>query len=212
MTEAISRALVVIDVQNEYVTGGLRIEYPPVQESLNHIGQAMEAAHAAGIPVIVVQNRAPTTAPLFAHGSDGWQLHPVVASRHRDHWVEKTLPGALAETDIARWTRQRGINTLTLVGYMTQNCVASTAVEALHQGFAVEYLQDASGTVSYANEEGLVSAQEMHHVYDVVLQSRFAAVCSTQQWIKALAHGKPLARSTIFASHQSAFEQGDGVV
>ena len=54
MTETTKRALVVIDVQNEYVTGGLLIEYPPVQDSLRRIGLAMEAAHQAGIPVIVV--------------------------------------------------------------------------------------------------------------------------------------------------------------
>lgn len=204
MTEATKRALVVIDVQNEYVTGGLLIEHPPVQDSLRHIGLAMDAAHAAGIPVIVVQNRAPATAPLFAHGSDGWQLHEVVSSRHRDHLVEKSLPGALAETDIARWTRQRGINTLSLVGYMTQNCVASTAVEALHQGFAVEFLEDASGTVSYANAQGQVSAQEMHRVYCTVLQSRFAAVCLTRDWIDSLQTDRALPRTTIYQSHLDA--------
>ena len=209
MTETTKRALVVIDVQNEYVTGGLLIEHPPVQDSLRRIGQAMEAAHQAGIPVIVVQNRAPVTAPLFAHESEGWQLHEVVGSRHSDHYVEKTLPGALAETDIARWTRQRGINTLSLLGYMTQNCVASTAVEALHQGFAVEFLEDASGTVSYANAQGNVSAQEMHRVYCTVLQSRFAAVCTTRDWIDSLKGGNALPRSTIYHSHADAMKQAD---
>ena len=116
MTAKSPRALVVIDVQNEYVTGNLRIAYPPVAQSLRHIGEAMDAAHANGVPVIVVQNKAAPTAPLFAHGSDGWQLHPVVAGRHRDHWVEKSLPGALAETDIAAWIAARGINTLSLCG------------------------------------------------------------------------------------------------
>src|SRR3546814_4933159 len=36
------RALVVIDVQNEYVTGNLRIEYPPVEDSLRNIGKRSE--------------------------------------------------------------------------------------------------------------------------------------------------------------------------
>ena len=202
MTDATKRALVVIDVQNEYVTGGLQIEHPPVQTSLANIGLAMDAAHAAGVPVIVVQN----PAPLFAHGTDGWQLHAVVANRHRDLWVEKTLPGALAETDIVRWTRQRGITTLSLLGYMTQNCVTSTAVEALQQGFAVEFLQDASGTVSYQNQQGFVSAQEMHKVYCTVLQSRFAVVCTTQEWMDALKSGATLSRATIYHSHANAME------
>lgn len=201
---SIRRALVVIDVQNEYFTGNLRIEYPPSSESLRNITRTMDAAHAAGIPVIVVQNRAPTTSPLFAHGSDGWQLMPEVARRHRDHWVEKSLPGAMTETDIESWSRARGVNTLTLVGYMTHNCVASTAVEALHRGFTVEYLHDASGTVPYANSAGLASAREIHHAYGVVLQSRFAAVATTDAWITALATQEALPRSNIYASHEEA--------
>ena len=60
------RALIVIDVQNEYVTGNLPIEYPPLDVSLANIGRAIDAAHAAGVPVIVVQHVAPAGAPIFA--------------------------------------------------------------------------------------------------------------------------------------------------
>lgn len=200
------RALVVIDVQNEYVTGGLRIEYPPVAQSLQHIGQAIDAARAHGVPVIVVQQTSAPAAPLFAQGTGGWQLHAVVAQRHHDHYVRKTLPGALAETDIADWVAARGITTLTLCGYMTHNCVMSTAVEALHRGIAVEYLFDASGTVSYRNEQGHVSAEELHRSFGVVMQSRFAAVAATDDWIAAITHDTPLPRSTIYASHLAAQE------
>jgi nicotinamidase-related amidase len=51
MSQPAKRALIVIDVQNEYVTGKLRIEYPDVQTSLANIGQAMDAARDAGIPI-----------------------------------------------------------------------------------------------------------------------------------------------------------------
>ena len=66
-----SRALLVIDVQNEYVTGDLPIEYPEVQTSLANIGRAMDAARAAGVPVAVVQNFAPAGSPIFARGTPG---------------------------------------------------------------------------------------------------------------------------------------------
>ena len=206
MEAAVKRALVVIDVQNEYVTGGLRIEHPPVAESLRLIGVAMDAAHVQGVPVIVVQQTSAATAPLFANGSAGWQLHAVVAERPMDHLVQKTLPGALAETDIAAWVAERGITTLTLCGYMTHNCVMSTAVEAVHKGLAVEYLHDASGTVSYANAQGNASAEELHRVFGVVMHSRFAAVAATDDWIAAITRNTALPRSTIYASHVAAVE------
>lgn len=198
------RALIVIDVQNEYFTGGLPIEYPDPQQTVAHIGVAMDTAHAAGIPVIVVQQTSPAGSPLFAIDSDGWQLHPVVESRPRDHYLRKALPSAYAQTDLAQWLEARGIDTLTVVGYMTHNCDASTINHALHNGMAVEFLRDASGTVSYRNQAGLASAEEIHRVFSVVLQSRFAAVMSTREWVHSVKTGAAPVRDTIYQSNQRA--------
>ncbi|SIT49997.1 Isochorismatase hydrolase [Paraburkholderia piptadeniae] len=198
------RAVIVIDVQNEYVTGDLPIEYPDVQTSLANIGRAIDAARAARIPVVVVQNLTPPGAPIFARGSDGAELHPVVASRERDHFIEKALPSAFTNTDLADWLAARDIDTLTVVGYMTHNCDASTINHALHMGLAVEFLHDATGSVPYENSAGFASAEEIHRVLSVVLQSRFAAVASTQQWIAAVESGGQLERGSIYASNQKA--------
>ncbi|MHB8564778.1 MAG: cysteine hydrolase family protein, partial [Acidiferrobacteraceae bacterium] len=181
------RALIVIDVQNEYVTGNLPIEFPEVRQSLANIGKAMDAARAAGVPVIVVQNHAPVPgAPLFDQGSPGWELHETVRIRVRDHYMEKTLPSAFAGTGLAEWLNAHGIDTLTVAGYMTHNCDDSTIKHALHVGLAVEFLADAAGTVSYVNRAGTATAEEIHRTFIVVLQSRFAAVMTTDEWIDAL--------------------------
>ena len=198
------RALVVIDVQNEYVTGDLPIEYPDVQTSLANIGRAMDAARAAGVPVVVVQNFAPASSPLFARGSAGAELHPVVASRERDHYVEKSLPSAFAQTGLADWLAARGIDTLTVAGYMTHNCDASPVFEATHRGVKVEFLADATGSVPYENDAGFASAEDIHRVFSVVMQSRFAAVATTDAWLAAVEAGVPLPVSNIYVSNQKA--------
>jgi len=198
------RALVVIDVQNEYETGGLRIAYPPVADSLRNIGRAMDAAHAAGIPVIVVQQMAPADAPLFATGSHGWELHETVANRPRAHLVQKQLPSAFAGTDLGEWLTAHGVDTLAVVGYMSHNCDDTTIKHAFDAGLQVEFLMDASGSVPYANRAGFASAEEIHRVFAVVQQSRFAAVMGTDEWIAHLAAGTAPERDTIHASHQRA--------
>jgi nicotinamidase-related amidase len=210
MPQPARRALVVIDVQNEYVSGNLLIEYPDPALSLANIGNAIDAARDAGIPVVIVQNTAPAGAPIFDKGSQGWQLHAVVASRPHDHYVEKLLPSAFAGTDLGEWLTRRGVDTLTVVGYMTHNCVAATVVQALHAGLAVEVLDDAIGAVPYANRAGRVSAQEIHRAYCIVFQSRFAAVLGTAAWIGALASGKAPGRDTIFGSNQRALQNRPG--
>ncbi len=204
MATSPKRALIVIDVQNEYFTGNLPIEYPNPEMSVAHIGMAMDRARGAGIPVIVVQQTSPPGAPLFAVNSDGWQFHPIVASRPYDHYLRKTLPSAYPETDLAQWLETNGIDTLTVAWYMTHNCDASTINHALHNGTAVEFLHDASGAVSYRNQAGDISAKDIHQTFSVVLQSRFAAVMSTQEWIDHVHAGTPPVRDNIYKSSQRA--------
>lgn len=198
------RALIVIDVQNEYVTGALPIEYPPVQDSLANIGRAIDAAHAHGVPVIVVQHIEQPGASLFAHGSHGAELHSVVASRAYDHLIEKTLPSSFAGTDLADWLAEHEIDTLSIVGYMTHNCNVSTVLHASHDGMKVEYLNDATGALPYENDAGYASAEEIHRAFTVVMHARFAAVVGTEEWIAAVAAGHAIERGSIGASHRKA--------
>lgn len=199
-----SRALIVIDVQNEYVTGNLRIQHPPVEQALERIAAAMDLAHARGIPVIVAQQISPPDAPLFAKGSPGGELHPAIAARPRDHLVGKTWPSAFSETDLGAWLAEHGIDTLTVSGFMTHNCDDTTVKHAFDAGLNVEFLVDAAGSVPYENRAGFASAEEIHRVFAVVQQSRFAAVLTVEEWRHCLDNDLTPERDTIHASHQRA--------
>ncbi len=204
MKRAPKRALIVIDVQNEYAGGNLPIEFPPVPSSLANIARAMDAAREAAVPVVVVQNLLPEGAPIMARGTVGAELHDVVGSRGWDHHVMKNLPSAFCGTGLQEWLRAQGIDTVAIAGYMTHNCDLATALDAFHTGFAVEFLSDATGSVPYANRAGLASAGDIHRVITVVLQARFAAVMATAEWIDLLQTGAEPERDSIFASNQRA--------
>ncbi|NLH82588.1 MAG: cysteine hydrolase [Phyllobacteriaceae bacterium] len=203
-TPSPKRALVVVDVQNEYDGGALAIRHPPFAETVANVSRAMAAATEAGIPIVVVRQTAPKESPTFAAGSHGAAPHPAIADAPHDHTVDKALPSAFTGTDLEAWLRARGVDTVVVAGYMTHNCDLSTIVHALHMGFAVEFLSDASGSIPYANAAGIASAEEIHRVICVVLQSRFAAVVSTDAWIAAVREGTVLERDTIVASHRRA--------
>lgn len=204
MSSQTRRALIVIDAQNEYVTGNLLIEYPDINLSLANIGRAMDAAGNAGIPVIVVQQYAPADSPVFAQGSHAWELHDVVRLRARDHYFEKKLPDAFTGTDLAEWLTAQQIDTLCVTGYMTHNCVDSTIKHAFHAGLQVEFLQDASGSLPYLNKAGAASAEEIHRAFMVVMQARFAAVMDTAEWISMLGSDRVAERDSPYHSNQSA--------
>ena len=204
MTIAPRRALLVIDVQNEYVTGKLHIEYPPLDTSLPNIATAMDAARAAGVPVIVVQHDAPEGFPVFAQGSPGWQLHPIVAGRHADHRINKSMGSVFAGTDLRQWLSAHGIDTLAVVGYMTHNCDAATIYHAAHDGLKVEFLSDATGALPYENAGGRASAEEIHRVFCTVFHSNLAAVSTTGDWVAAVRDGRTLETDNIYLSNLRA--------
>lgn len=200
----IHRALIVVDVQNDYFTGNLPIEFPNADSSLLKINTLIDFAKVVKIPVVFVQNSLAANAPIFAHGSVGAEMHATINARVPDHAVSKNLPSAFVGTDLEEWLRQHDVDTVTVIGYMTHNCNLSTMLHAFHSGFAVEFIHDASGSVSYKNRAGSVTAEEIHRVISVVLQSRFAAVMSAGEWMALIESGQAAERDSIYRSNQRA--------
>jgi nicotinamidase-related amidase len=185
MSEDPKRALLVIDVQNEYFTGKLPVSYP--NGSLENILAAMDSAQAKGVPVIVIQHAAPQAdSAVFRKGSKEWELRPEISMRPRDVLIHKSLPGSFTGTPLESWLRQRSIDTVTVAGYMTQMCCDTTARQALHLGFGVEFLSDGTGTLAIQNEAGRVSDEELHRAILVTQQMRFSRVVKTKDWVSSL--------------------------
>jgi nicotinamidase-related amidase len=185
MTEKPKRTIVVIDVQNEYFTGKLPITYPA--GSLANVLSAMDAASTHGVPVVVIQHASPQPdAPVFRKGSTEWELHPEVAARPHDVLIHKSLPGSFTGTELETWLRERGVDTVVIAGYMTQMCCDTTARQAMHLGFGVEFLSDATAALAVKNDAGEVSDEELHRAILVTQQMRFSRVIKTGDWIKQL--------------------------
>lgn len=196
------RAVIVIDVQNEYFTGLLPVQFPPREDSLARITEVIDTATAQGLPVAVVQHEFPEGAPVFAQGSEGWQLHPQIAERVRPEWKRsaKNVASVFADDTLAEWLREQEVDTVTLVGYMTNNCVIGSAVAAEPLGIAVEVLSDATGAIHLANEVGSASGQQVHETLMTLLHSNFAAVATTDAWMNAVDTPAALPKSDLGSS------------
>lgn len=180
------RALVVIDVQKEYFDGALPITGR--SDSLPKICSVMDAATTAGIPRIVVQHTMPTPeVPIFQRGTSAWELHPEIAARGAELRIEKNLPGSFTNTGLEAWLREHGVDTVVVSGYMTHMCCDTTAREAVHRGFKVEFLSDATGTLPLDNAGGTVTAEELQRAILAAQQHLLSEVISTQDWLKRIA-------------------------
>jgi nicotinamidase-related amidase len=176
------RALLVIDVQNEYFAGKLPVSYP--QNTLPNILQMIKVAKEQNIPIVMVQHTLlGKNAKAFIKGSVGWELHESVKDLKVDFYIEKNYPSAFVGTDLQEWLEKNEIDTLVISGYMTQFCCDSTAKYAFHLGYNVEFLSDATATLGFLNNAGKVSAEELHRAILVHQAARFSYVLNTQKWI-----------------------------
>ncbi len=179
------RALLIIDVQNDYFSGRHTITHPA--GSYERIQDAMDIAHASGIPIALVQHTAPEDSMgEFRQHSPGWEIAREVMDRPHEMIIEKTLPGSFTGTPLESWLRGRAIDTVTIAGYMTQMCCDTTARQALHLGFGVEFLSDATGTHDFSNNAGSVTAEELHRAALVTQAMRFSTVMSVREWEKKI--------------------------
>lgn len=180
------RALIVVDVQNEYFEGGaLPITYPP--HSFEQIKKAIDKAQKADLFVVFVQHTSlKEDAVAFARGSHMWELHDDIKACTPHLLIEKNHASSFVGTDLNYRLRHLGIDTVAIVGYMTQNCCDATARDALQLGFNVEFISDANGTLAFKNDAGEVSAEELHRAFLVAQSFGFSRVLTLNEWISLL--------------------------
>lgn len=118
------RTLLLIDVQNEYVTGSLPIEYPPLEVSLPNIGRAISLAKSHGIPIVVGKQVAPESSPIFAEGSHGVELLSFIEEFEPDLVVTKAQPPAFFGTNVKEWLLSNDLKTLVVARFMSETALS----------------------------------------------------------------------------------------
>jgi nicotinamidase-related amidase len=180
-----SRALLVIDVQREYFEGAFPIRHPVGH--LDTILEVMDAAKKSNITTVVVRHHQPDPdSPVFRKGSEMWQLHDEVEARPRDVLIDKQLPGSFTNTPLDRFLKERNVDTVCIAGYMTQVCCDTTARQAFHRGYKVEFLRDATGTLDVQNKAGSVTAEQLHESILVAQQMFMSDVIDKETWLQRI--------------------------
>lgn len=177
--EASTTALLVIDFQNEYYTGKLKI--PDGATALANAQQLVRIADDNGMQVIHVQHVNPTGAPVFAEGSDGVELVAGMRPTAAHTLLKKNTVSVFASTDLEAQLKARGIKTVIVSGLMTHACVAAAAREASPLGYEVIVPSDAVATRSIQayDGKGIVSADVLHRSALTEISDAFGSVMPT---------------------------------
>jgi len=146
-----SKALLVIDLQNDYFPGG---QFPlwNTDVTLQSIERAIEKAKAQSIPVIVIQHIADSSlgiAPFFNQGTTGAEVHPrILAAAPNAPVVVKQFADSFVKTTLEETLTKLGATELLVCGMMTQNCVTHTAISKSAEKYKVSILVDCCTTVN----------------------------------------------------------------
>jgi nicotinamidase-related amidase len=168
--------LVVIDAQREYVDGKLPL--PGVGPALHVIEGLLHRARVADTPIFHVVHRG-REGGLFDPTTAGFDIADPAAPTRGEPVIEKGLPNAFAETDLAGLIKATGRRELVLVGFMTHMCISSTARAATDLGLRTTIAADACATRDLPGPlgEGVITAADVHRTALAELADRFAIIC-----------------------------------
>ena len=145
------RALLLIDLQNDYFPGG---KFPlwNTDVTISNIEKAIRLAKAKGIPIIHIQHIANPKmgiAPFFNQGTDGAKIHSRILEAAPDAIiVVKEFADSFAGTNLEETLSSLGVDELLVCGMMTQNCVTHTAISKSAEKYKVSILPDCCTTVN----------------------------------------------------------------
>ena len=177
-------ALVVIDMQDAFVAEGAPLEVPKARGIVPNINRLAEAMRAAGGTVVWVKmtmaesgsNSFPVYYKYFfqeegrkkhlaalTEGAELHRIYPKLDVKPDEPVVLKNRFSALIQgsSDLDELCKARGIDTLIVVGTLTNVCCESTVRDAMMLGYRALMPADANATLSdEAHLAGLITVAQ----------------------------------------------------
>lgn len=170
-------ALVVVDVQNDFLPGGA-LAVPEGDAVIGPLNHVLEIFHSRGLPIFATRDWHPENhcsfqpqgGPWPQHcvaGSDGAQFPPALALPaftaivSKATAAEKDAYSGFEDTPLAMQLMMYGTKRVLVGGLATDYCVLNTVKDAVKNGFQVVLLTDAIRAVNVQPGDGERALAEM---------------------------------------------------
>jgi nicotinamidase-related amidase len=176
-----TRALVIVDIQNDYFPGGRNpLEGP--EQAAAHARELLDAFRASGEPVVHIQHvwDAPDAA-FMAPGTPGVEIHEKVRPADGETVFQKANPNSFLATPLEGHLREAGISSLVVCGMMTSMCVDATVRAAVDLGFETTLAHDACATMPLEFGGRSIPAADVHAAFVAALADGYAEVLPTAE-------------------------------
>ncbi|GGY62440.1 cysteine hydrolase family protein [Pseudoduganella albidiflava] len=177
------RAVVVVDLQNEYLPAG-KLPLDGIHDALNNAARVIADARTRGELVVNVRHEsADAQAPFFQRGTDGVQIHDAVAPLEGEPVIVKNFPNSFLKTPLKEMLDENGIEEVTVIGAMSHMCIDATARAASDFGYKTKVVHDACATRELEFNGSTVPAAQVHTALMSALAFGYASVISTDEYL-----------------------------
>ena len=182
-----NRALIVVDVQNDFCPGGT-LAVAHGDEVVGPLNQLIEDFLTRGEPVFKSRDWHPPQTKHFSDYGGTWPVHCVQNTRGaefhpnliEDKHIRVISKGlgdedsysAFDGTDLALQLERLGVEEVWVGGLATDYCVKNTVFDALKHGFRVKALKDAMRPVELQPGDGERAIDEMRQAGAEIVQSQ----------------------------------------
>jgi nicotinamidase-related amidase len=168
---SLKTAIIVVDIINDFVTGVLGSKR--AQRIVPRVKRLTDFAHDKNIPVIFtcdthlpdVDNEFEVWPPHAVEGTRGSEVVDALKPQERDFLIRKRHYNSFFNTDLDTLLRELKVETVVLVGLVTEICIQNTAAGAFFLGYHIIVPEDGVETIS--NEFQKTSLNYMKRVFGV---------------------------------------------
>lgn len=174
-------ALLLIDLQNDFVEPGAPLETAMAYKSLPKLKELMAFCREKGIQLIYTRHAHDDDGSdmgLFAQiypglgqrqalieGQRGAEIYDEIAPQEGDIVVRKQRYSGFFETNLDLILRSKGIKDVAVAGATSEDCCLATARDAMYRGYRVAFLADVIGTYDYPDiGYGAIPAEDLHRM------------------------------------------------
>ncbi|MBN2072841.1 MAG: cysteine hydrolase [Actinobacteria bacterium] len=144
------KALLIIDMLNDFVGKGAPIEVPGAESIIGPIKQEIEKARVSGYPIIYLCDCHQENDPEFdlfpphaIRGTEGSMIISELKPQGTDILVRKNTFSGFYNTGLEQMMTKLGVGEVIITGLVTNICVFFTAVDAVIRGFKVGVIKNA---------------------------------------------------------------------
>ena len=152
--EPAKTALIVVDMQNDFVKEGGSLLVPNAEGTIPRIKSLLDLARGSGMKVVFTQDTHTEGDPEWEiwpehvrEGSWGWEIVDELAPLKYELVIRKVRYDAFYGTHLDHYLRVWGVDTLVICGTVANICVHYTAASAALRWFDVVIPRDATSAL-----------------------------------------------------------------